>query len=238
MLPLSVAGLSPALAAQSNSLYDQTGISSGGLSTFNQLQSQQQDINALRGQIEELKHQLQEQKELSQKRYMDLEQRLSNADSQSASTSNQASSNEDNDPISTAARQGSSTAATGNDGAQQAYQDAFSNVQSRKFDEAIDAFEKFTASYPESNLNANAYYWLGESYAAKSQLSKSAGAFQTVLDKYSNSSKVPDAMYRLGLVEARLGNGSKAMALLKQVVSDYPNSGAATKSQNFIDQMR
>ncbi|WP_317450674.1 tol-pal system protein YbgF [Phytohalomonas tamaricis] len=249
MLPLSVWAQSDQdYSAQSNSFYSQASTGgSGSLTIFNQLQSQQDAINQLRGQIEELQHQLEEQKQLSQQRYLDLDERISgnsgggsrSSDSVSGDTADASS-----DPINAAAMGGGTAAAEGSASnsssnpssgdAQQAYQSAFELVQARQFDQAISALEQFNQDYPNSSLNANAYYWLGELYSAKSQLSDSAQAFQTVIDKYPSSSKVADALYKLGLVKARQGQGSASQTLLNRVIKEYPDSSAATMAQDFL----
>lgn len=252
VLPLSVwAQSGQDFSAQSN-FYNQASTGgSGSLTIFNQLQSQQEAINQLRGQIEELQHQLEEQKQLSQQRYLDLDERISGGGgtggNPAAGSSATATDSSSSDPINAAAMggasavtqgagsSGASSAGSSNSGdAQQAYQDAFELVQGRQFDQAISAFEQFNRDYPDSNLNGNAYYWLGELYSAKSQLDDSATAFQTVINKYPNSSKVPDALYKLGLVKARQGQGSESQKLLNQVIKEHPDSNAANMARDFL----
>ncbi|WP_299259120.1 tol-pal system protein YbgF [uncultured Kushneria sp.] len=237
VLPLSVWA-----SAQTGSFYNQasTDSGSGNLQIFNRLQSQEQDINQLRGQIEELRHQLEQQTKLSQQRYLDLDERLSNSQgSTSASTGEDTGSADAGDPITQAASGGSqsstssSTASSSSD-AQGAYQAAFSHVQKREFDQAISAFEAFNRDYPQSGLNGNAWYWLGELYSAKSQLDKSSTAFGTVINDYPQSNKVPDAMYKLGLVYARQGKGAESQSMLKKVISEHSDSDAAGLAREFM----
>ncbi|ART61670.1 tol-pal system protein YbgF [Kushneria marisflavi] len=237
VLPLSVWA-----SAQTESFYNQaaTGSGTGTLQIFNRLQSQEQDINQLRGQIEELRHQLEQQTKLSQQRYLDLEERLSGSQGDSgASSDNSGNASGSGDPITQAASGGSqsstssSTSASSND-AQGAYQAAFSHVQKREFDQAISAFEAFNRDYPQSGLNGNAWYWLGELYSAKSQLDKSSAAFSKVISDYPQSNKVPDAMYKLGLVYARQGKGSESQNMLKKVISEHSESDAAGLAREFM----
>lgn len=237
VLPLSVWA-----SAQTGSFYNQasTDSGSGNLQIFNRLQSQEQDINQLRGQIEELRHQVEQQTKLSQQRYLDLDERLSNSQgSEDATSGNDADSSTGSDPINQAASGGSqssspsSTASSSSD-AQSAYQAAFSHVQTREFDQAIFAFEAFNRDYPQSGLNGNAWYWLGELYSAKSQLDKSSIAFGKVINDYPQNNKVPDAMYKLGLVYARQGKGAESQSMLKKVISDHSDSDAAGLAREFM----
>lgn len=236
VLPLSVWA-----SAQTDSFYNQatTNSGTGTLQIFNRLQSQEQDINQLRGQIEELRHQLEQQTKLSQQRYLDLEERLGSSQGNSAQgSSSDEGASAGNDPINQAASGGGQLsgggAASSSNDAQGAYQAAFSHVQKREFDQAISSFEAFNRDYPQSGLNGNAWYWLGELYSAKSQLDKSAAAFGKVISDYPQSNKVPDAMYKLGLVYARQGKSSESQSMLKRVVSEHSNSDAAGLAREFM----
>ncbi|GHC20249.1 tol-pal system protein YbgF [Kushneria pakistanensis] len=240
VLPLSVWA-----SAQTGSFYNQasTDSGSGNLQIFNRLQSQEQDINQLRGQIEELRHQLEQQTILSQQRYLDLEERLSSGggSGEASSSGGDSASSGNSDPINQAASgSGRSSSSTGSgtssssDDAQGAYQAAFAHVQKREFDQAITAFEAFNRDYPESALSGNAWYWLGELYSAKSQLDKSATAFGKVVSDYPQSNKVPDAMYKLGLVYARQGKSAESQSTLKKVISEHSGSDAAGLAREFM----
>ncbi|MCI0508957.1 tol-pal system protein YbgF [Chromohalobacter marismortui] len=240
VLPLSV-WAQPAvedLTAQSNSLYSQTAVQQepsggGNLALFNQLQDNQRDIKRLRGQIEELRYQLEQQKKLSQERYLNLEKRLE------AMASRPPEASVDSDAAQSvtgaSADNGSSSNQAGIQG-RDAYQAAFQKVQARDFDAAIQAFQDFITAYPNSDLRPNAHYWLGELYSAQSQLDAAAQAFQTVIDDYPDSNKVADALYKLGLLKARQGHPDESKNLLNRVRNDYPDSNAADMAQDFLNQ--
>ncbi|WP_027350378.1 tol-pal system protein YbgF [Halotalea alkalilenta] len=243
VLPLSV------WAQSSGSFYNQAATTqpsaSGSLTLFNQLQTQQEAINRLVGQIEELQHQLEQERQLGQQRYMDLDQRLTQLEGgepQAGATQGSGASSGSDDPIAQAARgaavatagAGAAAGSSGGDQAEQSYQQAFALVQNRQFSEATSAFERFNQEYPDSNLKPNSLYWLGELYSAQSRLDDAADAFQSVIDDYPSSSKVADAIYKLGLVKARQGQGSESQRLLRQVVAEYPQSNAAKLAEDFL----
>jgi len=243
LLPLSVLAAPTVedLTGQSNSLYQQanTRLSGGGtLTLLNQLDEQAQEIARLRGRIDELEYQFKRLTEMSQQRYLDLEQRVSGGasagengqvvDSQAAAAVTGGAS-----AGGTASTNGVSNADSGA-AAQKDYENAFAKVQSRDFDGAIVAFEAFVVDHGDSNLAANAHYWLGELYSAKNQLDASAQAFETVISEFSQSSKVPDAMYKLGLVKARQGKAQESRSLLEKLVQQYPDSKAGTMAKDFL----
>nr|WP_163503274.1 tol-pal system protein YbgF [Halomonas socia] len=233
VLPLSVwaAPIVEDLSAQqqqSRSFYEQTEIrepGGGSLMLLNQLEENQRQIQQLRGQMEELRHQLEQMRQLNQERYIDLEERLAAVGTVGGSPSVDAD----------AAQQ--VTAASGDgSGAQAAYQQAFQQVQARDFPAAISAFNAFVADYPDHDLAANGYYWLGELHSAESDLEQAAGAFQTVIDDYAASNKVPDALYKLALLRARQGQPDASRELLDELMESYPESNAATLASEFLNQ--
>ncbi|WP_280561932.1 tol-pal system protein YbgF [Chromohalobacter sp. 48-RD10] len=232
----------------SSSIYSQTAAreeSSGGggnLALFNQLQDSQREIKQLRGQLEELRYQLEQQKKLSQERFLDLEKRVDNIASRSDASG--ASAGVDSDAAESvtgnagtnASQADSAQEGTSADQGREDYQAAFKKVQARKFDAAIQAFEDFIGDYPNSDLRPNAHYWLGELYSAQSQLDTAADSFQTVIDDYPDSNKVADALYKLGLLKARQGHPDESEELLNRVRDDYPDSNAAEMAEDFLNQ--
>lgn len=251
VLPLSVGAASQQGSAQ-DSFYTQatTRASGGSLEMFNRLQSQAQDINQLRGQIEELRHQLEQQQSLSQQRYLDLEEQLSQMSQSGAASSTESGGGnataEDDDPINQAASGGggaadsgaaqSGSASSSSNDAETAYRDAFALVREREFEAAITAFQDFNRDYPDSGLAGNAWYWLGELYSAQSQLDQSASAFQTVIDDYPENGKIADAIYKLGLVYARQGESDQSREMLDRVISEHGDSDAAEQARGFLEQ--
>ncbi|MGM8930976.1 tol-pal system protein YbgF [Salinicola halophyticus] len=267
VLPLSVWAQQPAvddLTGQSNGFYSQTEArqSGGGtLTILNQLKDNQQQIQQLRGQVEELRYQLDQLKQQTQQQYLDLDDRISGggmgaggggnsvSDLDNTSIDNGAANDVASDSGANASNAGSSTqssSSAGDSGGQSgaggqdgrdAYQAAFQQVQSRQFDSAITAFQRFISDYPQSSLAPNAHYWLGELYSAQSQLDQAVKAFDTVINDYPQSNKVPDALYKLGLLKARQGDTEGSRQLLQQARDDYPDSNAAQMASDFLNQM-
>ncbi|HSH48506.1 MAG TPA: tol-pal system protein YbgF [Halomonas sp.] len=214
----------------------------GSLALFNEVQSNQETIRQLRGQVEELRYQLDQLRKQSRQQYMDLDARLGAIESSGGdSSAGPAPASESvSETAGEAAREASSrpeqTPATSSAAAKEAYQSAFAKVQEREFDAAISAFERFVADYPDAGLAANGHYWLGELYAAKSELDRADQSFQRVIDAYPQSSKVPDAIYKLGLLKARQGEPDASRELLDRVRDEYPDSTAAGLAEDFVRQ--
>ena len=114
-----------------------------------------------------------------------------------------------------------------------AYQQAFTLVRERKFDESVQAFEQFIQTYPSSDNLANAYYWIGEVKLAQQQLDSAKSAFETVVSQFVGHRKRPDALYKLGVVQDRLGDSLAQQNSFKQLLEEYPKSSAAGLARNY-----
>lgn len=254
LLPLSV------WAQDNSSLYDQTATqqttASGSLALFNQLQDQQQVINNLRGQIEDLQHQISQVQSDGQKQYLSLSDRVSalekggsqqgndtgssSDDSGNQTATDQSGGNQDNGSgAASAGASSSDTSGSGGtskagDSAQQSYQKAFNYVKQHQYSQAVTAFNQFTKQYPQSSLVGNAYYWLGEVHYQQSQMPDAAKAYQALIDKYPHNDKIPDATYRLALIKARQGDVDTTEKLLNSVIKEHPKTQAAQKAKTFL----
>lgn len=114
-----------------------------------------------------------------------------------------------------------------------AYQQAFTLVRERKFDESVQAFEQFIQTYPSSDNLANAHYWIGEVKLAQQQLESAKAAFETVVTQFVGHRKRPDALYKLGVVQDRLGDTAAQQNSFKQLLDEYPKSSAAGLARNY-----
>ena len=222
------------LTSQPRTFYQQTETreaAGGSLVIFNQVQQHEEEIRQLRGQVEELRHQLEQLRRQTRAQYLDLEDRLATVP---VGVGGDASAQVDDEAARQVAQAPSLSGASPE--AQQAYQQAFARVQAREFSEAIGAFERFVAQYPDNSLTANAYYWLGELHAAEGDLEAAEREFRTVLDDFPQSNKVPDSLYKLGLLKARQGDPQASRELLERVRDDYPDTTAAGLANDFLRQ--
>ncbi len=232
--------------AGAGSFYDQTATrepAGGSLELFNELQRNQEQLRQLRGQVEELRYQLDRLKRQTRQQYMDLEDRLSASAADPAGAAGAADATgqagagggAEADASASEASSGQASNGGGADeaGARADYQAAFAKVQAREFDAATQAFEAFVDQHPDSRLTANAHYWLGELHQAGGDLDAAGAAFQRVLDDFPDSNKVPDTLYKLGLLKARQGEPEASQALLDRVREEYPDSSAASLAADF-----
>jgi tol-pal system protein YbgF len=212
------------------------------------LEQLQEEVGYLRGQLEQQQHQLKQMKQDQRDRYRDLDRRLSllnrpvTAPAPAATVLPAALPDTASAASATAPAPSAPAAVTTapmmTDA--QAYKQAFSLVRTREFELALQAFNQFLTSYPNSPLRANVYYWSGEVNRAKAEpeLVKAAEAYQQVVNRYPSHSKAADAHYKLGITQQEQGLNEQAKATMAEVMALYPNQAAAKLAQDFLNQHR
>ncbi len=203
---------------------------------FNKVQSLQQELSELRGQLEVQTHALQSLKQQQLDFYKDLDTRLrdgSNTTAASDSHQKHAENTQqslDNLPVSNAPR--------GNPADEQiSYLSAYELVKNKEFDKAVMAMKSFIQHYPRGGYTANAHYWLGELYMTKKAFPDAIEQFETVLNTFPSSSKSSASSLKLGYALAASGQKDSARERLKAVIRDYPNTHAAQLAASKLETM-
>ena len=126
--------------------------------------------------------------------------------------------------------------ATGEQGdGEAAYQAALQTLRNGEYETAATALSAFPAQYPNSRYLPNAYYWQGEAEYVLNHFDKADIAFQTVIDRFPASNKVADATLKLGFSQQAQGNIDAAKATLTKVIQQYPGTSAARLAQSKLD---
>ncbi|MDH3642890.1 MAG: hypothetical protein OES38_12390, partial [Gammaproteobacteria bacterium] len=141
---------------------------------FYQLQVLQQEVQELRGTVEEQSHQLNRVARDQKEQYIDLDRRVAALRNNSAAPAISTSTSSAPGNVAVPA----TTAATGSE--RDAYTGAFNLMKNRQFEESTDAFNKLIVDYPNGQFTPNAFYWLGELYLAKSEHEKARQSFAQV----------------------------------------------------------
>ena len=204
---------------------------------FMQLQQLQQEVQQLRGLLEEQQNEIQRLKQEGLERYQDLDRRMVGGNAGAAAGQN---------PVRTPINAGvapvpsvsnpSVPSEPADPAKEKLYYDAaFDLIKARDFAKASQAFSGFLRKYPNSQYAGNAQYWLGEVNLAQGDLPAAAQAFAQVGKSYTRDHpKVPDSLYKLGDVELRQGNTAQAKTILQQVVTQFPGSSAAQLAQRDL----
>lgn len=187
------------------------------------IEAAQAEARTLRGQLDELQHQVQQTQTQQRDMYGDVDRRLSALEGTGPRASTGAGSGTDL-PV-----------PQGDDRAN--YQAAFDLLKDGKYNEAIAGFRQFLTTFPTSALADNAQYWLGEAHYVNKQYPDALRDFRTVLEKYPDSRKTPDALLKIGFCNYELKNWAEARSSLTQVVQRFGDTTAARLASQRIAKM-
>jgi tol-pal system protein YbgF len=191
------------------------------------LQMQMEAINTelrkLRGQNEELTHNLQDAEKRQKDFYVDLDTRLrrfENNDGASARGGARADSTKDvaSDPV----------------GESRAFESAYNYYKAESYQQAAAAFRDFLKSFPQSVHEANVLYWLGNSNFLLKDCKGSIASYQSMIEQYPDHPRVPEAMINVADCQLTLKNKPAAQKVLKQVITQFPGSDASDKAKKRL----
>lgn len=173
------------------------------------------ELRTLRGEIDQLQHELERARAQQRDQYVDLDTRLRAAEAALAAAQ----------PAS----------APGSPEAE--YQSAFNLLKDGKYDEAAAALQDFRARHPQHELAPNALYWLGEAHYVRRDYAAALAAFEGMLREYPGTRKAPDALLKAGYCQLELKQAAAARSTLGRVVQEYPDSAAAVEAKSRLERI-
>lgn len=205
-----------------------------GMEREYQMQLLQQEVQMLRGMVEELQHQLQRLKQTQDDRYLELDgrvQMLSRAESTLPAPVGSLPSQQRTVSVAPAESAGSTVPSE-----KALYDTARELIGNRQYDLAISQLQAVIDSYPDGDYAANAYYWLGEVYLvlATPNYQKARQAFAQVISFFPDHRKVPDAAFKLGITYHLMGDCDQARNRLEGVVAQYQGRAVAKLASNYL----
>ena len=204
------------------------GLSASPASLLYQFELLQQEVQTLRGMLEQQAHQINQMRDEQRDRYLDLDRRISlqgkpgKLEPEPNYTPSTSTTNFDSDQP----RSGLDE--------KKSYHAAFDLIRNKHYDDAVSAFAQFVRDFPDGEYTGNAYYWLGEVQVVKANYQAAQSAFETLLSRFPQHRKTADAKYKLGKVYRELGDRTKAKQLLQEVINQYPGSSAAKLSESEL----
>ncbi len=117
------------------------------------------------------------------------------------------------------------------------YQEARLDYTQGRFPLAISGFEEVIENDPGGDLADNAYYWIGECFAAQRQYERAIEAFDTVIREYSDSNKVPDAYFKKASTLEALDRRSEAMKMYELIIQHFPRTQVERMSRRKLEQL-
>ena len=118
--------------------------------------------------------------------------------------------------------------------ADRTYTDALRDFQTGKTDLAYNEFQQYLTYFPNTELAANAQYYLGEIAYNRGDYVASVQAFDAVLERYPENPKTPDAHLMKGMALLKSRQVSRAVQEFRALVQNYPHTDDARKAQEQL----
>lgn len=253
---LGLISLAPAVAVAADGTVDERinrlekQLSGQGLADlYLRLEGLQQEVQLLRGEIEEQGHTIRGLKQRQRDLYLDIDRRLSQREAGAASQPATAAAPAGTatvapvvaQPVSpasgTPAATTPATAASDPAAEEAAYRAAFKLLKEGSYAPAMSRLRDFLTKYPASGYADNAQYWLGEVNYVTRAFEQAIVEFKAVLTNYPTSTKHADAMLKLGYSYYELNDVAKATETLNALRSRFPNSTAARLAEKRLQQI-
>jgi tol-pal system protein YbgF len=202
----------------------------------NEIEALRADVRGMHDEVDRLGNDFETARKRQRDLYADLDQRLKTLETHAPAPIAPAAPAV---PAAAAAASAARAAAVMADGTDRGnYQAAFLLLKDSQYDQAIAAFIKFLADFPDSPLADNAQYWLGEAHYVNKDYPTALTAFQRVVDKYPQSRKLPDALLKVGYCQYELKQWDQARTVLGIVTSRYADTPAGRLAQQRLEKMR
>lgn len=184
----------------------------------NQIEAVKADIAKLRGQIDEMNYNLDATQKRQKDFYVDLDNRLRKIEAQAQSQQSESGSK--------AAAAKAADAEVMRD-----YDAALTALKSSDFKAAVNGFESFIKSAPDSPQQPGAHFFAAYCYSQLKQPAKAAELYRRLAEKWPNDEHIPDAL--LGRADSldELGRTKEAQALLASLAAKYPSSDAGKQAK-------
>ena len=207
----------------------------GGSDTQRRFEELSGEISRLTGEVEQLGFQIRSFQQDAKRQLEDLEYRvieLEGGDPTQLYENNtddglrqqNALSNEQQSSVGTLGTltTGSTGAAAGPE--QAAFDAAVAAVKGGRTAEAKNLLNGFLATYPNSPLAGDAYFWLGESFYADGDYRSAAGRFLDAATLYPSAGLAPESLLKLGVSLSLLGEIDVACSTFREIGQRYPSA--------------
>ncbi|HKD19109.1 MAG TPA: tol-pal system protein YbgF, partial [Thermoanaerobaculia bacterium] len=104
------------------------------------------------------------------------------------------------------------------------YDTAYADYTKGRYALAIQGFEEYLASYPNTDLSDNAQYWIGESHYAQKKYPEAIADFEKLLKQWPASDKAAAGLLKKGYAMLDAGQKSEAIVQLQYVIHEFPTS--------------
>lgn len=119
-------------------------------------------------------------------------------------------------------------------GADALYRSAQASYRARDFYGAVSGFLEFLARFPDHQLAENAQQMLGESYYALQEFELALGEFLKLLERVPKGTHVPEALLKVGLCYRALGDAGESRNVWERLIREHPKSAEAKRARSLL----
>lgn len=188
------------------------------------------EVSRLRGQIEVLQNQTEQLDKRQRDLYVDLDNRVRKIEQ----TPVAAPPPPPPAPEQQAAARPPAPAAAEAPNEPKLYEAALNQFKLGNYSVAIQQFEMFTKSFPNSSLVPSAQYWVGNAYYALRDYKAAISIQRNVVAMWPDNPKAPDAMLNIASSQSELGEATAARSTLRELINKYPGSPAADQAKQRL----
>lgn len=189
---------------------------------FVQMQQLQREVQELRGLVEQQTFEIQTLKQQGKDNYIDLDKRISAIQSTVSSPGHS--------PATESSSNASADVLPASGAEKDSYDAAYKLLDLGRKDDAIVAFQKHVALYPNGKYAPNAHYWMGQIYLSQSQQELAREQFALLLKNFPEDRKAPDAKFALGKLYFQQGKKAEAKKLIQDVSLGDSKTAALAKT--------
>jgi len=122
-------------------------------------------------------------------------------------------------------------------GANELFQIGKDQLGRRAFAAARSAFTDLLTRFPDSELAADAQFYLAESLAGEGKTASADTAYATVVSKYPTSLRAATALYKRGISQQKAGRTATAKKTFNDVIRLFPESDEAALARERLRAM-
>ena len=206
-----------------------------------QLQALQNEIQNLRGLVEEQSYEIRRMQSEQRDRYLDIDSRLSelfsyHSGQQPAGLQGPVRTGPDQaaapggtaNPVTefpVISPQGVDASTSTPQNEQELYSQALDLLlEDEAFQDSVNLFQQYIDIYPQGRYFTNALYWQGAALHLLGNFPQSIAVLQRLLDEYPQDPKAPTAMLRIGTVYSEMGDRARAADYWRRISTVYPSS--------------
>lgn len=216
------------------------------LTSLEQLET---EVRQLRGDVEEMTHELGDVRQRQRELYIDIDRRLRELELSGVRSSSPARPSKAapsarapsavKSPENINLKSSPAPVASAPDiKEREVYNKAFDLLKEGRYDQSIQAFQGFMKQYPQSSYADNAQYWLGEANYVSRKYKVAVEEFRKVINNFPASQKVSGAMLKLGFAYYELEDWKNARKTLQGVLKQYPADTAARLAETRLQRMQ